>query len=58
MKLAKYIFISLAATALLYVLFAACLGSYDLFAWDNPSKGLFLVFVAVTDLFLIRKSEK
>ena len=58
MKLITYLFISIAATALIYVLFAASLESYDLLSWNNSAKGFYLLLVALVDLFLIRTYDK
>ena len=57
MKTLTYIFISIAATVLIYVLFAASLDT-NIWAWDKPSQGLFLALVAITDLFLLRSYDK
>ena len=58
MKLLTYIFISIAATALIYVLFAASLDLSDVREWNNSAKGFFLLVVALVDLFLINTYAK
>jgi len=58
MKLITYLFISIAATALIYVLFAASLDLSDVREWNNTAKGFFLLVVALVDLFLINTYAK
>jgi len=58
MKLLTYIFISIAATALLYVLFAASTELPDVREWNNSAKGFYLLLVALVDLFLINTYDK
>jgi len=58
MKLITYLFISIAATALIYVLFAASIDLSDVREWNNPAKGFFLLVVALVDLFLINTYAK
>jgi len=58
MKLITYLFISIAATALIYVLFAASIDLSDVREWNNTAKGFFLLVVALVDLFLINTYAK
>lgn len=58
MKLLTYLFISIAATALLYVMFAASTELSNVRQWNNTAKGFFLLIVALVDLFLINTYAK
>jgi hypothetical protein len=58
MKLITYLFISIAATVLIYVLFAASTELSDVREWNNSAKGFFLLVVALVDLFLINTYAK
>ena len=58
MKLITYLFISIAATALIYVMFAASIDLSDVREWNNTAKGFFLLVVALVDLFLINTYAK
>lgn len=58
MKLITYLFISIAATVLIYVLFAASTELADAREWNNAAKGFYLLTVAMVDLFLINTYAK
>jgi hypothetical protein len=58
MKLIAYLFISAAATVLIYVLFAASTELPNVGEWNNSAKGFFLLVVALVDLFLINTYAK